>query len=189
MDDRQAAGHAWQRVRSAVGTENWTVGESATYYGFFLNGWSAAKCWAEHMAGETQRLADESEAQRRRIAELERDLDQSQRQVIALMICVAINGSDWIAERLDADEKPAWAEAVQIVRDMAQQRDIARQRIEELERIAIRHNNRIVNLHNAIREAIEDDTYCGMQGMIATDLQQALDADIMSCTKPLESPT
>lgn len=48
---------------------------------------------------------------------------------------------------------------------------------------------RLHRMGNAMRQAIELDTYFGMQGMIATDLQQALDADIMSCTKPLESPT
>lgn len=37
--DNEAREWAWQQVREQVGTENWTAGEAATYFGFFCWGW------------------------------------------------------------------------------------------------------------------------------------------------------
>lgn len=39
MADEQAEKWAWEQVKRDVGTKGWTVGESCTYFGFFLWGW------------------------------------------------------------------------------------------------------------------------------------------------------
>ena len=61
MNDNLAADHAWSQCKGELEPHTWTVGESATYYGFFLNGWHARSAWDGHKASECQRLADEKE--------------------------------------------------------------------------------------------------------------------------------
>lgn len=60
MTDEEAMRHAWDQVKDSLDSETWSVGDAATFFGFFTHGWIAQRRWKEHKASDqTTRQPDD----------------------------------------------------------------------------------------------------------------------------------
>lgn len=124
-------------------------------------------------------LASERDQLRSEVERLTKELEEEQKRVIAVMVCHAVLGDEWLGEQLDAEKRPAWADAVELVRKLKGERDAEKDRAEKAES---RHAEAVALL----REARSDLRYLNaLPGEHGQDdgLLERINSHLAACDK------